>query len=246
MNDLLIYTYATGKYTCYSDLWQYCIEHEYPEYQYLVFTSENKIPYYGAIMRFLVDPDIESRYYYITDIDMMIVREETTIVDFHKNDLTGCFSNSSRNLNDRKGSERVTGLHFCTPEWYIKTKEAREKYRKLLYDGKVGEGFIDDEVILGNIIIESGLQFPTNKPKVCRYHGLHCGNIRGLSKISRSERKNKFNINLERALRWREIVSTKTYRNILSVIKKSDQFIVWQLNEIERFCMQKCNERHNK
>jgi hypothetical protein len=247
---LLIYTCASGRYLNYVDLWQFCIEHEYPEYGSKILSADDigYTTYASAVARYILNPcEPIFDYYYITDVDLFIVREKNTLFEYHLFDIEEgqCFSNSMRTLRERRGDERVTGLHFFRYDWYCRTIDARKKYRELLFQGVIGHNSIDDELTLAKIIVESGMRLPSQKPLVERHHGIHLGTVRGKQKLTINERNNlmRRKINKEKALRWAEITSTKIYQNLYRSIKTVDIDAAWQLSEVERFCRQKANSK---
>lgn len=251
MKDLLITTWAVGRYKVYSELFQFAIKKAYPEYDVHVFNSDIQMPkYYGACIRFLLNPDLfrDYKYVYITDIDMMIVRESVTILDFHTNEIneTGlCYSNTPRG-NEERGFDRLTGLHFVTQEWWENTKGIRKKYLKMLSDCEIGEVAIHDELMLMNIVKESGL--PVSPPKrdlICRHHGLHLGTVRAHKHetLQKLRRDVFIRVSVQRAKEWMKVVETPEYRSIMLDIKRRDKMAYDELCIMEKFTRQRSNER---
>ena len=164
-----IYTAASGHYIDYLPLWEYCAKRSYPEYEVKsTIIVHPKTQYYAACYRLLVDSDTD--YTYVTDVDMMILRENPTIAEFHINQMNQdglCYSNSPR-TKEEDGSNRLTGLHFARLEWYEETKELREKYLHMLDSGEIGNHRLDDERMLMKICKRSGLEIPRPRPLVIR------------------------------------------------------------------------------
>lgn len=76
------------------------------------------------IYRFLIEPIFQTKYAYCGDIDIMICED---ILPFHIKKLENgkyCYDNEIRQYCD---PSKMSGLHFCTQEWYEKTKIARNK-----------------------------------------------------------------------------------------------------------------------
>lgn len=252
MKDLLITTWAVGRYKVYSELFQFAIKKAYPEYDVHVFESEITFPkYFGACVRFLVN--IESvfsnyKYVYITDIDMMIVREPVSILDFHTNEIneTGlCYSNTPRGMEER-GFDRLTGLHFVTQDWWGKTEEARSKYHHMLNKCEIGEVAIDDELMLMNIVKESGLPVaPPKRDLICRHHGLHLGTVRAHKHetLQKLRRDVFIRVSVQRAKEWMRVVETPEYRSITQDIKRRDKMAYDELILMEKFVRQRSKER---
>ncbi len=251
MKDLLITTWAVGRYKVYSDLFKFAINKAYPEYDVHVFESDVQEPkYYGACVRFLADDEMfaDYKYVYITDIDMMIVREPVSILDFHTAEIneTGlCYSNSPRGMEER-GFDRLTGLHFVTRDWWDKTKDARRKYMLMLNSCRIGEIAIHDELMLMDIVKESGLQVaPPKRDLICRHHGLHLGTVRAHKHetLQKLRRDVFIRVSVQRAKEWLKVVETPEYRSIMQDIKRRDKMAHEELCIMEKFTRQRSNER---
>ena len=175
----VVFTMVHGKYLAYIPLFLYMIRRAYPEYFAHVFAvnpentkinslvdlgvsiielpEKKDMGYFTAAMRFLHSDNILSTHEYclITDIDMMIVREDMNIVDQHmldirRNDL-GCYSNYINN------GDRCPGVHFVTKEWWDKTAEQRDMEKDFLFSMDSITYDYDEKMLL-RIIRESGLQ----------------------------------------------------------------------------------------
>lgn len=251
MKDLLITTWAVGRYKVYSELFQFAIKKAYPEYDVHVFESDVVFPkYYGACIRFLSNSREfhDYKYVYITDIDMMIVREPVSILDFHTNEIneTGlCYSNTPRGMEER-GFDRLTGLHFVTQEWWGATHEARYDYLRKLEMGLIGDVAIHDELMLMNIVKESGLQVaPPKRDLICRHHGLHLGTVRAHKHetLQKLRRDVFIRVSVQRAKEWMKVVETPEYRSIMQDIKRRDKMAYDELCIMEKFTRQRSNER---
>jgi pyruvate-formate lyase-activating enzyme len=142
-------------------------------------------PYSVAAYRFLVKPPTEKEYDYclITDIDMMMFKENTSIVDQHMRHLvideTACYENWISQVRDEE--VRIPGIHFVTNEWWNTTVDARGKELGLLIKNGANESGYD-EWMLGRIIKNSGLPLPSKKVKMWS-HGVHIGSWKSKIKI---------------------------------------------------------------
>ena len=252
MSDLLITTFAVGRYKVYSELFRYAIKVAYPEYDVHVFESEVQVPkYYGACIRFLhEDQELFSqyKYVYITDIDMLIVREPVSILDFHTAEIKEsglCYSNTPRGL-ETQGFNRLTGLHFVTPEWWDLTRDARAKWHNELVAGRIGEVAIHDELMLMDIVRDSGLKVAEpKKDLICRHHGLHLGTVRAHKHetIQKLRRDVFLRVSIQRAQEWMKVVETTDYRYIMVDIHRRDKQAYEELMLMEKFTRQRSNER---
>ncbi len=147
------------------------------------FDGKSSGKYMTASLRFLIPPkqsiSNEFQYYLITDIDMMFMPENSTIIDQHckhmERDGTGCYENwISQYLG---GDPRMPGVHFITHEWFDKTHTVRKtELEKLLKYG--ANDYYYDEVMLGRVVRDSGLKLPPQVAKLWRHHGIHLGDWR--------------------------------------------------------------------
>lgn len=136
--------------------------------------------YATASLRFLLPPKQSIfTYYLITDIDMMFMPENSTIIDQHckhmEKDGTICYENwVSQYIG---GDPRMPGVHFVTQEWFEKTENVRTcELDKLIQNG--ANDYYYDEVMLGRLVRDSGLPLPPQKAKLWRHHGIHLGDWR--------------------------------------------------------------------
>ena len=146
--------------------------------------SEIKGPPFGryttASLRFLISPKQRAfTHYLITDIDMMFMPENSTIIDQHckhmEIDKTICYENwISQYIG---GDPRMPGVHFITEDWFKITEDVRRiEHCKLLKHG--ANEYYYDEVMLGRIVRDSGLPLPPQIAKLWRHHGIHLGDWR--------------------------------------------------------------------
>lgn len=233
---LTVFTCTDKQRVGYSELWQWMLGSEYPEYNHIVLNFDNQLNS-AACMRHLTRPEAAGDVY-VTDIDMMIFRECPTLQEFHKTEMidTGlCYSNSLRNNNEENAYERVTGLQYNTPEWYEKTAERRAYYHAEVLAGRVGKNRIDDELMLKKIIVESGLPLPPKKSLIHRHHGIHLGICRAYRWQSHHLRQTAMmrRISPEQAIKWQTVIGADNYPSMMERIGDPD--ILWDLNEMDIF-----------
>lgn len=240
MNNLLIYTCADGVYTEYKELWEYSISKSYPECSYI---CDIELLPHSNIFRFTKYPNYSVHdYFYITDVDCMIMKEPVSLLDFHLNEMkeTGlCYSNTLRK-SEPQGNDRLTGLHFCNKEWYEKTYIARKRYQDMVVERKFGNGLYDDEIMLKNIVLESGLQLPPKRyPLIARHHSIHIGTIRHYLNHSRETINHQLDMRVKKeyANQWISYYDDKNFLDILSKIR--DKQIKKMLDILYGYCMRK-------
>lgn len=139
--------------------------------------------YMTAALRFLIPPKqcISSifTHFLITDIDMLFMPENSSIIDQHckhmERDGTICYENwVSQYIG---GDPRMPGVHFITLDWFDKTLTTRgNELDKLVSHGT--KEYYYDEVMLGRIVRDSGLPLPSHTAKLWRHHGIHLGDWR--------------------------------------------------------------------
>lgn len=134
-----------------------------------------------AAIRFLNEPhSMEFGYYLITDIDILFYpHQNKNIVDQHmmhlNRDQTVCYENL---ITEWVGDNpRMPGIHFVTKEWWGKTKKAREKELSILTENGANN-YSYDELMLGRIVLASGLPITKDPIKMQWKHGIHLGDFR--------------------------------------------------------------------
>lgn len=192
---------VSGSYQWYIPLFIDRISKEYPEYDIRVlvvgdidsdilgipgvFRADAEAypsgPYTTAALRFVYEDAVIRSYDYVllTDVDMLIYREDPTIVDQHMRDLhkngLRCYSNYVSTIHD--SSPRLPGVHFVTKDWWDITRDSRTHYAEyLLKNGSPAWWF--DEVMLYNIAKESGLKIQNTALNLWCHHGIHIGDYR--------------------------------------------------------------------
>ncbi len=263
MSKLLISTTVDEKYQYYIPLFVLCLSQNYPDYDIKLFThgkicSEVKealkiagdcelVPgvfdgwkkhkYSPISWRFLVPPEHYEGYdyVYITDIDMMIIKERVSLKRFHLNEMekTGlCYSNSLRNRKHWKGRKSLTGLHFAKKSWFRKTEKARKHYAKLVKSGTRGRKREYDGSLLFKMAKKSGLRPPRKYRLVRRHHGIHLG---GNYRLFHSKYKIAKRIDARKVKHWLKLTKTEEYERIYKLISV-DKAIKKQLKWLGVHC----------
>ena len=262
-NRLCVTTVVDQNYASYIPLFIYTLKTSYPEYHVKLFIHGNlsqhvknalalikydyklvpdlfnkyvKYKFSPIAWRFIIDPKHYKGYdyVYITDIDMMILPEKISLLNFHLNEMgeTGlCYSNSKRNKKHIDGHRSLTGLHFASQEWFRKTEKARQKYEELIRTGALGKEREEDGRILYNMCKESGLKTPEKRPLVMRHHGVHMGNWR----LFHSYKKLNKRMGIEKCRAWLKIRETKTFNNIYRFVS-TNPMLREQMEEIDKHC----------
>lgn len=115
----------------------------------------------------------EYNYIYIGDVDIIICKEEASLLNQHLNHckkLNSPYSNSVR-----PDSKRLSGLHFIKKnEYYAKMDSIIFKYKEILKLGGLRNE--RNEEVLYKMVVESGLFLPLGwfRP----HHGIHLGRWR--------------------------------------------------------------------
>lgn len=225
---LTIFTLYDQAYSGYAEMWRYCINRAYPEYNAVCCLEAPKTRWGTAVKRFLVTPlGWAGEDVYITDIDLMILPEKQSIYDFHHAEMDFhclCYSNSPRDNDELHSFERLTGLHYATKEWYRRTEEHRATALHLLNNNHLGNQRIDDEITLKNICLLSGVGIPPKRNLLKRHHGVHLGVIRAWKKhgIQTVRTKLRIRVTPERALEWQRVVAEPQYKEILGRIQDKE------------------------
>ena len=206
--SLAIVTIVSGAYQWYLPLWFYCIKKELPAAHPIAYIHGdveglpfgiigadmamdirasmdlNVYPVNGpttAALRFTYDDQHLRSFDYvlITDCDILMVRENPSIINQHMRMAgrynLGCYHNYIS--NDTPEGAKVPGVHFVTRAWWDATAATRAKYQKLLRE--YGSTDWDwDEHMLYRIILESGLTPPPREYHIWAHHGIHLGDYR--------------------------------------------------------------------
>jgi hypothetical protein len=208
----------------------------------VVETQPPKTEYDAACRRFLIQI---SGYTYITDVDMMILREDVPLSDFHLGEMRASglpYSNTMRG-REARGDKRMTGLHFVSPEWWPATRIRREAYLHKLDDGTYGQGRYDDELMLMDLCRACG-PLPPKRRLLDRHHGIHLGTLRSYRNSTIQTRKEQLRVRIsaKRSRQWQELCATREYRSIEADIRRRSRAIVWELDELFRYTAGRARE----
>jgi hypothetical protein len=215
--------YVFGTYEKYIPFYIYFINKNYPNHDVLIFNQgyvssnvkesinslknfyiyENIYPELNEIkgsggskaLRWLLPRKffINYKYVYIGDVDVLILKENQLLFDFHKNQMDKFnlpFSNKVRLLPDGQTSKRLTGLHFFEVDPYYDKVETLSN--NLLNDKKSAYDFLSrfkrDEHALYHIVKKS---IGFNEYEVAKmkrpWHGFHIGVVRGGKKLTEKQ-----------------------------------------------------------
>jgi hypothetical protein len=176
----------------YAPYFELCAKRAYPDAVVRVDILDN-VPclYYAACYRLL--NEVPGDYVYITDVDMLLM---PGLFDYHTNMMaeTGLPYSNCQRKNETMGADRMTGLHFCTPEWYRVTAESRRKYMANLNRGEIGGGRFDDELTLMRVVRESGLGLPPRRRLINLHFGVHIGTVRAYKHHTRETMRHQLNM----------------------------------------------------
>lgn len=256
---LCISTVVDKEYMAYLPLFVHCCNKVYPNYHIRLFMRDPcpydlkswKLKYelipmfedyprykYASIaLRFAIDKKYyaDFDYIYITDIDMMIMRESRDIEYFHVMEMqqTGlCYSNSLRNANHYEGTLSLTGLHFATKKWFLKTNNIVEEYRILFEKGIIGLYREYDGVMLYRIVTRSGLMLPLKYKLASRHHGIHLGNFR---LFPNDRTKLEIRIPTDYQVQWMHNLDNKIFKDIISTCRKDNDELDSQITSLANF-----------
>jgi hypothetical protein len=234
---MIIFTTFDNRYQPYTETWKVFIQYAYPQYKAVAKRSEYQ-GFASACERYLYEASTKEDVY-ITDIDMMILREDPEINNFHLLEMVESglsYSNTPRDNKEPRANERLTGLHYCTPRWYDETRGTREAYSFLLRAGKIGVGRYDDEIMLKQICLQSGLKIPPKRWIWERQHGIHLGVIRNYKPHGKARvvAEMRSRVKPEQARQWVEVSETPEYKAAKSRI--TDKLILWEFDFMDTFC----------
>lgn len=270
MSKLCITTVVDNRYWDWVELFTWCCKKSYPEYDVKILKKEDYFPgypdngYTTNMLRFMTGraPYEGYDYVYITDIDMMILPETPSLMEFHLSEMKKsgmCYSNSLRNgrhcftngVEKWSGTESFTGLHFCSIDWFDKTQSDVENMLIYLKTHEVGRG--GDGRILWLMARDCKLGMPIKRKLLKRHHGIHVGTLRLFDKhkplINRMELikspmgSHKAGVAVKKRIDgnkrkiWREYIQDPEYIKIVSRIKNPK--IIELLRKLESFCGRK-------
>jgi len=236
----LIYTAASGWYTAYAPVFEYCCRRSYPDADVHVdIIDDRPEKYYAACYRLLNHPGGDYDEVYVTDVDMMHVPMSPGLWQYHEQRMAHshlCYSNSPRKGEER-GPERLTGLHFATPEWYQRTYDQRDHYLNLLEKGLIGKQRYDDELTLMKVCRESGVGIPPRERLIGRHFGIHLGTIRCYATHSDRARESQLRIRVthDQAEAWNDIVDSDGFEDVARQACQGSRLVGEHLHRLEAF-----------
>lgn len=206
-----VFTVAGGNYQYFAPLFCKQLKKSYPEYDVRVLVpGELEIPetpeiigissitpiadpLFCAALRFVLAPQWLQEYDYvlITDIDIVIIRENPTIIEQHMMYVEIQGTEVYDNFN--MGGGRMPGVHFVTREWWPATEDQRmNELNELMEQASGGTLRKDyDEWMLGRIVNNSGLPPASMMAQQWNNHGLHLGAVRDTFKKPNFELPNQ-------------------------------------------------------
>ena len=249
MKNVLIYTFASDRYRNYIPLWEAFIDAAYPEVGRWVGSvdcNNTHKKYYPACIRYTLSPPEELvdkyKYFYITDIDVMILRESPDFISVHKNNLLGgVYSNISRDATAVNKCGRLTGLHFFSREWFKVTESARSFYQRELDIGVTGNKLWDDEVILYKIAAMSNLPIAPIDDPFKFHHGIHLGNQRNIVEFHEQAKRRYMlsHISLEWAKEWDRVSKLPSYKKAKEFVRVKDKIAYEEVTTVEKYVAMK-------
>jgi hypothetical protein len=132
-------------------------------------------------------------------------------------------------------------LHFVRKDWWEKTFNARAHQYHLLTTGQIGYSPIDDELMLMNIVKESGLPVASGKYNLIeRHHGLHLGTVRAHKKESLQtlRRAVSIRVNQDKAAKWQAVVACPEYSKLLHKLQITDRIAYDEFMIMDKFTKQ--------
>ena len=135
------------------------------------------------------------QYVYIGDVDMMICKEDPSLMDQHIDHLQQ--NNLPYSNCVRPNTKRLSGLHFFNvEEYYKKMNPIIENYTLKLKRRNIGlhNGKVRNEEILYKMIKESEIGLPKDELRIDHngsgpHHGLHLGLWRRSASLSHAQTK---------------------------------------------------------
>lgn len=236
---ILLTTVVDKKYADYIPMFNWCAKTAYPEYDVKIFVNDSELlryenthlmfcsfpeyRYSAIAWRFAVAPKNYDGYdyVYVTDIDIMLMRENPPLHIFHIEEMKRhglSYSNSTRNGRHYMGKKSLSGLHFMSKEFIKKAKWETYKYNHLLSSGLVGHYREYDGVMLYRIAKESGAGISPKSKLAVRHHGIHLGNFR----LFKSRKKWARRISRQFAQKWRGYCDQPAFKKILDMARLND------------------------
>jgi len=266
MNKLLITTLIDDRYRDYAELFIWCCHKSYPDYDIKILRKDKVFPdypdngYTTNALRMVVPPEHYEGwdYVFITDIDILILRTEPTLLDIRladmEKDKTVCYANSIRTKSSIftngteswNGTQCLSGLHFCTQEWFKRVEPYAKYYRDYLKAAEVGRGF--DGRMLYYMVDQLSLPISPKHKLIKRHHGIHIGTFRlwdeGLKYINRpgaepmtaqqARHAAEKRVDSQKVKIWKQYMADPEYAQIVSRMTNPD--VICQVKKLEAFC----------
>ena len=211
-------------------------------------------------LRFLIPESyfINYKQVIITDADLLIFNTDPSLLEWHKNRmrrLGACFAGHRGPLKRKYRPEispegwrgdfaRVAGGFFmATPRFFKITHKVREKYLKDIRSQKYNDDYREaDEVMLGRILKESGLQVPKLYKKEnfdIDLRGVHLGDFKGtMKKRYASQRKMRKVLTQRNCKNYLNLLEDPVFQGLVKIMKEDHK-----LNKIFGLCENYCKNR---
>lgn len=259
--SLAICTVVDKEYMSYLPLFVYCLNKAYPDYHCRLFLRDPcpydlktwklkceiidmfedypRWKYLSIALRFAIDKKYfeDFDFAFITDIDIMIMRQDVSLEYFHRLEMedTGlCYSNSIRNASHYAGSQSLTGLHFASKEWFERTNDIAMEYRDLMRNGLVGLYREYDGCMLYRVAERSGVGLPGKYKLAARHHGAHLGSFRLFGK---DRYKLDVRIPMHYRTQWLTHCGNGIFQDIMATCRKYNSELDSQLTQLDNFIM---------
>jgi hypothetical protein len=256
---LCLTTVVDQNYAAWIPLFVACAKKSYPGYDVRIYVRGTHQPVENAeivqnafkeypdcgnntiALRFLL-PQGEFKnfdYVYITDIDMMIMKESvcgtgfSSLHEFHLKEMekTGLtYSNSIRNSKHWKGVESLSGLHFCHRDWFDQIERSAIHFREYLRTVEVRREY--DGHMLYLMVKDSGLGMPGKYKLVKRHHGIHMGNFRLFSRYG----KLKARMGRQKCRAWMSYLGDEKFKKAYDRTASMSDVAAVQLGKFENHC----------
>ena len=250
---VLITTVVDAKYMAFAPMFVYCCRQAYPEYDvkiilrdkclYLLdcetvleFQGFPRYLYNTIALRFVVPLENYDGYDYvwITDIDIMMMREDPQLANVHEKQMVEtkmCYSNSLRNKDHYLGSKSLSGLHFATQEWFDRVEPERRRYYDLLQRGLVGLYREYDGVMLYRMCERSGVRLPGKYKLIKRHGGIHLGSFR----LFDDKEKWADRIPMDFRIGWLRLMEKQAFRDIVERSCRDSYVVAAQVGMLNEF-----------
>lgn len=264
--SLCVSTVVDSTYSWYAPLFIFCLRKAYPDYAIKIFTHGKwdeqvknalqfvdryelvpglfdgwvKKKYSPVTWRFLVPPEHYNGYEfcYITDIDIMILKEKISLLDFHLNEMNEHgynYSNSLRTRKHWKGRESFTGLHFCNSEWFERTEAQRKYFEEQVKRGNLGDKKHEREFdghLLYLLTFNSNLHIVKKMKNLKkRHHGIHLGSLR----LGYTFNELRARIDPDMCRKWLVIRHDPIFKEIFKLVSVNDM-VNTQIQQLDQFC----------